>query len=219
LDINQSVPSKSNPIASRSYTLGNKTVSFRGFPSLQMSKSLTANRGEDSLMSYAEGSHAQTSAAPEMVRGLRVNIVDFGEKWHESFAMFDPQSCLWKTRQCSLFGGLSEFSGIWPAWGMMQDGVCWAQDTPDLNTPVIESGYWPTPARIDEDFCRMTLATAKKRGGQPQVTTVLIAQYGQRFPLPSFGEALMDFPNGWTRVGLPLETRKFRQWLDSHGKR
>ena len=49
--------------------------------------------------------------------------VDCGKKWHESLAKYDHDSCLWKTAQTSLFGDLIEFSGTWPRWGMMQNGV------------------------------------------------------------------------------------------------
>lgn len=34
---------------------------------------------------------------------------------------------------------------------------------------------------------------------------------------PPWVEWLMGFPIGWTGL-RPLETRKFRQWLDSHGE-
>lgn len=70
-DTSQSVQSKSMSIASRSYQHGKKTVVFHGFPSLQMSRSLTADLGEELLMSYLAAFRAKTSAQPELARELR----------------------------------------------------------------------------------------------------------------------------------------------------
>ena len=50
-DTNQSVQLKSMSIASRSYQHDKKTVVFHGFPSLQMSSNLTADRGAGLLIS------------------------------------------------------------------------------------------------------------------------------------------------------------------------
>ena len=52
------------------------------------------------------------------------NAAACGSTWREWFAMLDQSGSLWRTRQCSLFGGLTEFSGTWPRWGMMRDGEC-----------------------------------------------------------------------------------------------
>jgi hypothetical protein len=84
----------------------------------------------------------------------------------------------------------------WPRWGMMLGGVCWGRTMPELHTIENGCGWLPTPGRIDGDFCRMTVRTAQKRSGQPHVTTELIAVHGKRYPLPSFGEAMMGFPVG-----------------------
>lgn len=92
------------------------------------------------------------------------------------------------------------------------------QNMPEGITEGKECGLWPTPQRIDEDFCRMTVIAAEREGKQPHVTTELIKRFQRRFPSPSFGEALMGFPIGWTKAGAALETAKFQQWLDSHGK-
>lgn len=144
-DISQSAPLKSNPIASKSYTLGRKTVSFPGFPSLQMSKSLTESRGAELPMSSAVDSHARTSAPQEKAQESTASEADFGEKWPASFARFDPASRSWKTPQCSLLAGLDEFSETWPQWGMMQNGACSALTMLGLPTVESESGFWPTP--------------------------------------------------------------------------
>jgi hypothetical protein len=64
-------------------------------------------------------------------------------------AKYDPDSCSWKTAQCSLFGGLEPFSETWPRWGMMRGGVCWELAMPAHLTKGSESGLRPTPVRRD----------------------------------------------------------------------
>jgi hypothetical protein len=138
-----------------------------------------------------------------------------------SFASYDHATHSWRTSQVSLLslmGILDESSVTWPRWGTMQDGVCWALAPSVRHTHVKDCGRWPTPGRIDEDFCRMKVDTARERMGQAHVTSVLIAKHGKRYPLPSFGEALMGFPVGWVMDGQPLGMRKFQLWCDSHGR-
>ena len=64
LDTNPCAPSRSTPIASKSFTKGNKTVSFPGFPSLTMCGPSTEIRGGDSLTLCAEDSPVRILAQP-----------------------------------------------------------------------------------------------------------------------------------------------------------
>lgn len=109
---------------------GNGTEFSRSSQSGTMLKPLTENRGADSPISSVAGSHAKTSAQPGKARALKASKADYGPRWPGSFARFNRHSSLWKTAQCSLFGGLTEFSETWPRWGMMRDGECSALPTP-----------------------------------------------------------------------------------------
>src|SRR5690606_7556037 len=51
----------------------------------------------------------------------------------------------WRTAQCSLLGGLTEFSATWPRSGTMRNGSCSERTMPVLPTAGNASGYWPTP--------------------------------------------------------------------------
>ena len=161
-DINPSVPSKSSPIASKSYTLGSKTVLFRGFPSLRMLSNSTESLGADGLTSFAEDSPAKTLAAQERERESAASDLDCGPRWLGSFARFDPVSHSWKTRQCLLLGGLESFSETWPRWGMMLSGECLVRLTPERPTSENESGFWVTPKKTEERGENYTLATSLK---------------------------------------------------------
>ena len=81
---------------------------------------------------------------------LTENEAECGEKWRGSFVKYSPDSCSWKTHQCSLLGGLDEFLETWPRWGLMRNGECWEQT--QLEHPIKESVYGftvPTPVASD----------------------------------------------------------------------
>jgi len=108
--------------------------------------------GADELTSCVEGFPAKTFPPPEKAQESKAREADCGGTWPEWFAKFDPVSCSWKTRQCSLLAGLDVFSGTWPRWGMMRSGVCWGLTTPGHRTGENESGFgenWPTPDARD----------------------------------------------------------------------
>ena len=69
--------------------------------------------------------------------------LECGEKWRGSFVKYDPDSFLWRTHQCSLLGGLDEFSETWPQWGLMRDGECWEQKT--LEQTIRGTGFGLSP--------------------------------------------------------------------------
>lgn len=252
-DTNLSAPSKSIPIASRCYTLVNKTVSFRGFPSFRMLKNSTGSRGADSLMSCAADSPAKTSAPLVVVQESKASEVDCGARWNESLAKFDPVTCSWKTRQCLLFEDWGESLEAWPSWGIMRNGECFHARMPVAFTYANASGLrLPTPRSCTAMQARITANTAKARF--PNLETVLArltlptigknenkGSSSKRFigspdfrgakmsqglrtceadPIylnPLFAELVMMWPAGWTDL-QPLETAKFHEWLDSHGR-
>lgn len=63
-----------------------------------------------------------------------------------SLAWFDRDTCSWKTSQRSVLGGWESYSGTWPRWGLMLDGVAYALPTLERPTSEIGGGLWPTPS-------------------------------------------------------------------------
>ena len=145
-------------------------------------------------------------ALPANRRGLTENGRVFGQSSTALLANYDPATSSLKTLQTSLFSDLSESSVTLPRSGMMRNGKLYQQMTLVRTTSEKESGLWPTPGRIDQDFCMMRIETAQKREGQIHVTSKLIADYGKRYPLPSFGQRLMGYPDGWLPDGKDSET-------------
>ena len=223
-DTNASVQSRSIPIASASYQRGKQTVAFRGFPSLQMSRDSTATHGADTSTLSAGDSPAPTLAPPaQQNSGSTENQADSGERWPASFAKLDHDSSLWKTSQVSLFGDLTTCSVTWPEWGLMLNGECWERRTLISRPDATASGLW-RPA---------TSGDAVGRGYHGKLDgnywPALPGQICQSLGLPVqcpqtsrvapfFYEIIMGWPIDWTACE-PLAMDKFRQWLDSHGRR
>jgi hypothetical protein len=161
-------------------------------------------------MSSAEDFPAKTLAQPEKAQDLTENDLDCGPKWPGSLARWNRNLFVWKTRQCSLFGGLIEFSETLPRWGMMRDGEFWEQmpQGPVIIEP--ESGYVPTPLAND---CK----GGAKNGRDSEFKHWLKRRHGKTYPHPQRVEEMMLWPIGWSELA-PLETDKFQRWLHSHGK-
>jgi len=176
-------------------------------------KPLTESRGKELLMSYLEGFHAKTSAQQGKAQELTENAAGCGEKWHASFARYDPDTSLWRTAQCSLLGGLDEFSETWPQWGLMRDGECWEQRTLEQIIRGTESGLsekLPTPQATDHRS-KPTSASWKAKGGmnyslanpeiQKKWPTPVKSDYAGRRPSKGWkGDS--DLPSVvWTETG------------------
>jgi hypothetical protein len=198
------------PTQEKSYSPDKKTEPATHSPSGMTSEPSTEGHGPERLTSLAEGSPARTSAPQERGAESKDLSLDSGWKWKESSVRYDPAMSSWRTRQCSLFGGLEVFSEGWPRWGMMRDGECWGLAIPGHLTGVTAFGSWlPTPTAQD----------ASNNGGPSQLrrnSLPLNAMAGG--PLnPTWVEWLMGWPIGWTGLE-PLETDRFRQWLHLHGE-
>ena len=136
---------KLNPIADESCSNGNETASCQSSQFGMMSAPLTESLGEEKSMSFAEVSHAKTSALQEAGQDSAESEADCGQKWPESLAKYDLDSRSWKTHQCLLFEDSTECLETFPRWGMTQGGELW--ELPMLAHLIEEngSGSLPTP--------------------------------------------------------------------------
>ena len=185
----------------------------------------TESLGGELLTSFLAASHARTSAAPARGQELPANDPAFGEKWPASFARYNPDTCSWKTPQCSLFEDLELSLEIWPRWGSMRNGECWERTPSAQTTSENESGYWPTPCSGPCDSSCTMETTLKWDNGKHQLTlTREVAREekaaGRHIPHgtlnPPWVEWLMGWPTGWTDL-KPLAMDKFREWWRLHG--
>lgn len=196
-----------------------KTDACHGSLSGTMSAPSTASPGADTSTLLAVGFHARTSAVQAKVQASTASGLAYGENLLESFARYDPDTCSWRTRQCSLLGGFTVYSETWPRWGLMRGGECWELGTLEPSTEGIGSGYsLPTPTKNDSKGAgsRRFLGSDHYRGAK----TSEALRRSREDPIyldPCFGEWLMRWPIKWTDCE-PLETGKFQRWLRLHGR-
>ena len=149
LDGEQSVPLSGNPIP-QAYLSPDKMTDFSRLSQYGMTfKPLTETRGEELLTLYLEDFLAKTSAPQEREPELTESDPECGVTWRESLARYDRATSSWKTPQCSLLEDSTVFSGTWPRWGLMRDGVSYRQQP--LVRHIKETGFgsWPTPTAAE----------------------------------------------------------------------
>lgn len=182
------------------------------------SERLMDGLGADLSMSSAGGSPAKTSANAVRAQASMASDPAYGWKWPASFVRYDPSAASsWRTRQCSLLGGLDEFSQTWPEWGWMRDGECC--ELPPLEQPITERDFtWlltPTAQSWKAWTFRNPLALIRKNHADGNLQEQLMRLY-QRMVTPRCQEILMMWPEGWTD-SKPLGMDGFQQWQREHG--
>lgn len=209
------------------FSCNDKMIKFYDrFLSGTMCKRLTVSHGEELLTWFLEGFPVKIYPVLTLKEKVSTETnLDSGDKCQGSFVKYDHIMSLWKTRQLSLFGGLVGYSETWPKWGMMRTGECWALDIVGQDIDETGFGYWPTLTKteIDSTGSRKLIGTSEidqkgRRWGTSLTTFIKSKSISKNGKLnPVFAELWMDWPLGWTEL-KELETGKYRQWLDSHGK-
>lgn len=133
---------------------------------------LTEDRGEALLTWYRAAFRARTLVQPAPEQGLTALGLGSGRKWPASFARFSPDTSSWRTAQCSLLGGLDEFSATWPRWGLMRNGESFLRPTPALHICASASGFWQTP--VADDAVERTAGKWNSRGEPKLSAEVMI---------------------------------------------
>lgn len=177
---------------------GSGTESCRNSQSLETSKNLTDDRGEEQLTLFAEDSHVKTSPLRVKEQELPAHVLDSGKSMRDLLEKFGLDLFLPKTHHCFELGGLELSSKIWPRWGMMQDGECWELGTLVRRIKETECGYWPTPCTRDYKGARGM--AAQRRKGNPLDTIPNAVAYGgtqtqQNWPTPTQSEWKGRGPN------------------------
>ena len=180
---------------------------------------LMENPGEQKSMSSQVDSHARTFQLAEKVMDLKEKGPDCGERWQGLLAKFDPITSLWKTPQCSLLEDLEQSLETWSNWGLMLNGVCWEEITPNYLIEENEFGCWlPTMTVSMKNGCssKRYLNSKEYRGSMPMEWIRTSKDCAQYFH-PDYAELLMDFPIRWTDL-KPLAMDKFQSWQQQHGE-
>jgi hypothetical protein len=112
-------------------------------------KPLTESLGQDVLMSYLEDFPVRTFLPLDGALASKEPDRECGDTWRESLAKYDLDTFMWKTVHSSLLEDFIEFSGTWPRWGLMRDGVSYRQQPLVRHTKETGYGLWATPAASD----------------------------------------------------------------------
>jgi hypothetical protein len=187
LDGEQSVQSNGKPIL-LAYCAPDKMTDFIRLSRFgMMFKLLTADRGEELLMSYLAGFHAKISQQQEKAQELTESDQECGEKWRGWLAKFDPNSYSWKIAQCSLLEEESESLQTLPRSGITRHGLLWEQPMLEQITKGTESGLsekWPIPdANCGQRGTQPNWKPIRK-SGQPAQYTINQA-VRDKFPTPT----------------------------------
>ena len=169
---------------------------------------LMENPGEEKLMLSQVDSLAKICHPQEKERDLMESDLDSGEKWHGSFAKYDPDTHSLRTPQCSLFEDSTEYCATLPRWGSMRIGECWEQTLLEQSTNETEYGWWPTPT---------TPSGGGNCGGSGAYKNAI--KNGTHIPHsinPNLYEWLMGWPIGWTDL-KPLAMDKSLSVPQLHG--
>ena len=193
---------------------GKTTGAWSRFPSGMMCAPLTDAHGEAVLTWFLAGFPVRTSLVQARGQASMGSEAGCGWRWRESSVRWDRDSCSWRTRQCSLFGGLEEFSGTWWRWGMMRSGECWELMMPELRTEGSESGCsdgdetWPTPRACSAMAATITAeAIAKADSRFPNLETV-VAKRMWPTPKANDPEKRGNFDMMNPRNGLPAAVKR-----------
>jgi hypothetical protein len=141
----RSAPLRSTSIASECCCNVSKTDTLSDSQCGTTCEPLTESRGVESWISSLAASRAKTSPSLGVAEESPASEADCGQSTPESLARYDRDSCLWRTAQHSLFGGLEPFSEIWPKAGSMRSGVAYPRPPLERLINGKESGLWPTP--------------------------------------------------------------------------
>ena len=207
-DIPAYVLSRLNLIVEKSFCKDKETECCQSFQSGTMCEPLTASRGEEKSILSAEDSPAKTYLARGKARESAEREAGFGLNLQESLAKFDPDTHLWRTRQCSLFEGLGECLETFPKSGTMQDGVLWGLTMWERPISEKECGYWRTPDAgaggeiSDEKAADYAAGKPRKSGSAIQIRLCDQVRHRKLWPTPTRSDYKGRGPNS-EQKGLP----------------
>lgn len=176
------------------------------------------------LMSSRQDSPVSPSAKWANAKAVRI-IETCGQQRLNASALYDRDSCSWKTSQTSLALGISEPSSpIWTRSGMWANGTVFPLvPSAPLTAATAYGVMLPTPLKSDWSKTNFKYETTLRRrserttghGSLPEWLTWKTRISG--YPNPAFYEHVMGFPIGWTEL-KPLAMARFQQWRQQHGK-
>ena len=144
-----SAPLSGNP-TQLAYLPPDKMTAFSRLSRFGMTfKPLTESLGQDVLTLYLAAFPVRTLAPQERAQESTEPDQGCGHTWQELLARYDQSTSTWRTPLSLLSEESTEFSGTWPRWGSMHDGVSYQQQPLVRHTKGTGFGLWQTPTVAD----------------------------------------------------------------------
>jgi len=156
---------------------------------------------------------------------------DYGAKWRELLARYNPLTHSWRTLQCSLFEDLELSLETFPRWGMTVGGELFQLQTLVQTINVNESGLWLTPSTVDiptrsKESMEKRFAYREKIGRHGVGAGCLSEQVtwsGSGNPVGYMRKEIFPTPNAWDGKRGPMskelmESGKHQVTLVTHVK-
>lgn len=164
------------------------------------------------LMSSRAASRAKIS--PPLINPDKVSmesVRDSSGRCCEPFAWYDQSTLCWRTFQTSLEGGYSEYSGAWPASGMILSGIAYQRQAQAHHTN--ENGFTWLPtigAQEGRGSSQKRYRGSQSFRGAKMSEGLRTCEEDPIYLNPSFGELAMGLDKGYTE----LETETPRVYLE-----
>jgi len=154
--------------------------------------------------SLQQASLARISVAVGSAPDLKGLVQDYGGKLYAPCAWYDRSTGYWRTWQTCLVEGWARFSETWPRSGMTRNGIAY-QLVPLVSlSSAIGSGLLPTiGANESKGSQRQRFAGSTQYRGQKMSEGLRTGETDPIYTDPSFAEAAMGFPRGWTLLETP----------------
>jgi len=143
---------------------------------------------------------------------------DYGANTPESFANYDPDTCLWKTYQLCLFEDYQLYSETWPRSGMMRNGSAYRRPPLVRRIGAIESSLWPTPVANDDNKSpEAHMAMKARMVGGPRntisslnvmVKAIQQGKYPHLWPTPTVPNGGRSPKGGMSLTGMTPDGKK-----------
>jgi hypothetical protein len=189
---------------------------------------------------------ARTLALLDIEQAWKESEAAFSMKSQGLLANYNPHSFSWKTCQLSLVEAEGQLLQNLPKAGMSVGGLLYQLKPLERTIKESVGGYWlseliTTPDASERGATKFYDPKAKSQSGRtPQTYAKAFptpaardwkdnaspSEYKRKTPPlsthaggqlnPTFVEWLMGYPIGWTEL-QPLETGRFREWLQQHG--
>jgi hypothetical protein len=183
-------------------------------------------------LSSREDSPANPSRLSDDAASNPTNVGS-GRTSRDSFAIYDPDTCSWKTSQVSLLPEWETFSEGWPRAGMTRSGTAYLLPPSVPRTSATDFSFWPTPVAHDDGKTPEAHLAMKARmpgGERTTITslTVMVKAIAQEmWPTPT--ASLAKGPGQGTgrskqnlrtavREAFPTPTANRWSGLQSHGR-